>query len=184
MPRPFNALYTQTLAHLRHHDCGTYPFRDGESLITRVAELQPRRILELGTALGYTACCFASAAPQALIDTCEMDQSHVALARENLARHDFASRVTVHHGKFENMLPHFGTGYDLAFFDGFAPDLQVLTEIFKRIRVGGVLMCANLGLSEPMARKHIEIEIQSLSHWKIQPPLENGGTLVAEKCVA
>lgn len=184
MPRPLTELYNQTFTHLRQHDCGTYPFGDGEGLMRLVHTLKPSRILELGTALGYTACCFASAAPQALIDTCEMDESHVNLARKNIAQHGFESRVTVHQGKFEDTLPNMGTDYDLAFFDGFAPDIQLLSQVFERIRIGGVLLCANLGLANPQARREIENQISNSSHWKIQPALENGGTRVAVKCAA
>jgi len=184
MYRPFEDIYDQTLLHLRQHDCGTYPFGDGDGLIELARTLAPKRILELGTALGYTACCFAQASPLALIDTLEMDAEHVEIARENIERHGFINRITVHEGKFEKSIPQLTESYELAFFDGFAPDLDMLNQLQKRLRVGGTLICANLGLADATARKQLQNEISNSSHWKIQPSLENGGTRVAVKCDA
>ncbi len=53
-----------------------------------------RRILELGTALGYTALSFASGAPDATVDTVERDPEHVQLARDNIAA---AAHGSPHH---------------------------------------------------------------------------------------
>lgn len=184
MQRPFDDIYQETLLHLRQHDCGTYPFGDGNGLIDLVSKLAPDRILELGTALGYTACCFAKAASAALIDTVEMDSAHVQLARENIARHGFKNRVTVYEGKFEETMPRLYNAYDLVFFDGFAPNLDILIKLQERLRTGGYLICANLGLADAPARNQLEREILNSPHWKIQPALENGGTRVAVKCVA
>ena len=184
MPRPFNELYELTLSHLHHHDCGTYPFGDDEGLIRLVRKLAPIRVLELGTALGYTACCFASAAPGALIDTLEMDPDHVRMARTHIAQHGFENRVTVHQGKFEETLPRLEEFYDVVFFDGFAPDYAVLKRVRQHLRIGDTMICANLGLVDAAERNRIQSEIQNSTHWKTQPPLENGGTRVAVKCAA
>jgi len=181
MSRPFDAIYQQTLSHLRQHDCGTYPFGDGENLIARVAELRPKRVLELGTALGYTACCFAAAAPEAHIDTIEMDDTHVRLAGINLERGGFQNRVTVHYGKFLNILPQLSIDYDVCFFDGFAPDIEVFRALASHLRTGGVLICANFGLAEFAAQKTLKTELSNSSHWQIEAALERGGTCVAVK---
>ena len=181
MKRPFETIYRQTFDHLRDHGCGTYPFGDGENLITRVAALRPRRILELGTALGYTACCFAQAAPDAIIDTIEMDEAHVLLARHNFEREGFQNRIFVHHGKFLDVLPRLTAGYDVGFFDGFAPDVGVLHALADHLHLGGVLICANMGLAETSAQKALRNELSNSSYWHLEAALEQGGTCVAIK---
>jgi len=181
MSRSFDAIYLQTTDHLRHHGCGTYPFGDGENLIARVAALRPKRILELGTALGYTACCFAAAAPDAHIDTIEMDHTHVRLARINLEREGFQDRVAVHSGKFLSILPQLSSDYDICFFDGFAPDISVFRLLASHLRLGGVLICANLSLAEFAAQQALKIELSNSSHWHPEAALEQGGTCVAVK---
>ena len=64
----FAAVRAGTLAHLRRHGCGCYPFFDGSLLGSIAGAARAQRILELGTALGYTACWFAHGAPEARID--------------------------------------------------------------------------------------------------------------------
>ncbi len=181
MTRPFEPLFQQTLAHLSNHNCGTYPFGDGAGLMALTTKVKPHRILELGTALGYTCCCFAKAAPQALIDTIDLDESHVALARANINEAGFGDQVTVHHGAFADVLPALADTYDLAFFDGFAPDFSIIKALMAKLQGDGVLVCANLGLAEPAVRKQLHDQLFKSSHWRIQSTLENGGTFVVAK---
>jgi predicted O-methyltransferase YrrM len=66
-PDPFAALREATLAHRAQHDCAAYPYDNGALLGTLAASANARRVLELGTALGYTALWFAHGAPQAAL---------------------------------------------------------------------------------------------------------------------
>ena len=67
---PFQSLQDVTRIHRSEHGCGAYTFEDGTGLIDLSARIKPKRILELGTALGYTACCLASGSPEAHVDSC------------------------------------------------------------------------------------------------------------------
>ena len=145
------------------------------------ARIEPARILELGTALGYTSCCFAKAAPQALVDTIDFDESHVALARANIDKAGFGDRVSVHHGAFADVLPTLANSYDLTLFDGFAPDFSIINSVMAKLHDDGILVCANLGLAKPNVRKHLTDTLFKSSHWRIQSTLENGGTLVVAR---
>ncbi len=82
---PFAKIRTATNAHRARHGCGAYPYDNGPLLAALAAAANARRILELGTALGYTALSFASGAPDATVDTIERDPEHVQLARDNIA---------------------------------------------------------------------------------------------------
>ena len=63
---PFAAVRAGTLAHLRRHGCGCYPFFDGSLLGVIAGSARAQRIVELGTALGYTACGAPCANQQAV----------------------------------------------------------------------------------------------------------------------
>ena len=108
---PFAAVRAGTLAHLRRHGCGCYPFFDGSLLGVIAGAARAQRILELGTALGYTACWFAHGAPEARIDTIDFDPEHVRLARGNIEAAGFADRVVLHEGAFDKILPTLEPGY-------------------------------------------------------------------------
>ena len=126
------------------HGCGTYPYDNGPLLGALAAAANARRILELGTALGYTALSFAYGARDSTIDTIERDPEHVALARENIAAAALDHRITVHEGEFAKILPTLDPGYDLAFFDGNSPVPALHTALRNLLRTGGVLVTANL----------------------------------------
>ncbi len=117
----FAKIRTATDAHRAQHGCGAYPYDNGPLLGALAAAADARRILELGTALGYTALSFAAGAPDATVDTIERDPDHALLARDNIAAAAMDHRITVHEGDFASVLPTLDPGYDVAFFDGQSP---------------------------------------------------------------
>ncbi len=120
------------------------PYRNGRLLAVLAAIGNARRILELGTALGYTALSFASGAPDRTVDTVERDPEHVRLARENIAAAAMDHRIIVHEGDFAGILPGLDPGYDLAFFDGHTPSPALHKSVRGLLRTGGTLITANL----------------------------------------
>src|SRR5271154_2949614 len=118
---PFAEVRKATAQHRAQHGCGTHPYGNGPLLGVLAATVQARRILELGTALGYTALSFAYGAPDSTVDTIERDPDHVQLARDRIAAAALDHRITVHEGEFAKILPTVDPGFDLAFFDGNAP---------------------------------------------------------------
>jgi len=141
---PFAPVRAATLAHRAKHGCGTWPYENAPLLGTLAAAIDARRILELGTALGYTALSFARGAPEAVIDTVERDAEHVRLASGNIAAAAMDGRVSVHHGDFADVLPTLTPGYDLAFFDGHTPMPKLHAELHRLLRPRGLLVTANL----------------------------------------
>ena len=177
---PFRAIRDATLAHIRTHGCGCYPFFDGSLLGVVAAATQAARILELGTALGYTAIWFAHGAPAAIIDTVEFDPEHVQIARENIAKAGFGNRITVHHGEFANVLPTLSPGYDLAFFDGWAPTLGDLEQFRRLLRPRGVLISTNLDMGGGHAAKY-RGELADPARWLSSFAAEDGRTAISIK---
>ena len=126
---PFAALREATLAHRAQHGCSAYPYQNGALLGALAAAANARRILELGTALGYTALWFARGAPEAVIDTVERDAEHVRLAREQVEAQGLAGHIVVHEGEFADVMKQLDPGYDVAFFDGRTPSRPLLREL-------------------------------------------------------
>ena len=178
---PFADIQADTRRHRIQHGCEAYTFEDGPALIRIARKRRPGKILELGTALGYTACCLAHGSPQARVDTIEGDPAHVELAREHIGRHGLQSRITVHHGDFDNVLDHLAYGYDMAFFDGFAPAMETITRVRERLVPGGTLVCANLRLGSGADAQRLATELADASRWQRQGTIENGGTAILVK---
>jgi predicted O-methyltransferase YrrM len=141
---PYAKIRAATNAHRGRHGCSAYPYDNGPLLAALAAAANARRILELGTALGYTALSFASGAPDATVDTIERDLEHVRLARENIAGASMDHRITVYEGDFAAILPTLDPGYDVAFFDGQTPSPAMHKTLRGLLRTGGTLITANL----------------------------------------
>ncbi|MDO4482649.1 MAG: O-methyltransferase [Bacillota bacterium] len=92
--------------------------RDMERLIyTLCAIKKPKRILEIGTAIGYSAICYAEAAPEAEITTIEVRERSVYKARKNIERAGYSDRINVIFGKAEEVLPEMEGIFDIIFID-------------------------------------------------------------------
>jgi predicted O-methyltransferase YrrM len=165
---PWRQIQIETDRHRSQHGCWAYPHADGRLLGVLAAAIGAKRILELGTALGYTAVWLAHGAPAALVDTLERDPQHVALAREAIAKAGMDSRITVHQGDFSAVLPTLSFGYDLAFFDGYAPALPELDGLRRLLRPGGLLVSANQELSGPESAGY-RSQLLDPRHWFSAP---------------
>jgi predicted O-methyltransferase YrrM len=105
-----------------------------------------RRILEIGTAIGYSTLWLATALPAdgALI-TMEYDPSRAARARDHFAAAGYADRISVIVGDATRFLHKVAGPFDLIFQDSdkklYAPMLDRLVEL---LRPGGVLVADNI----------------------------------------
>jgi len=144
---PYAGIQAATREHQRSHGCGAYTYQDGALPGVIAAAVGASRIVEVGTALGYTACWLAAATPTTTVDTIEFDPDHVHLARTQISSAGLSGRVTVHLGDADEVLTSLLRGaYDVAFFDGFTPTTTTITHLRACLRDGGVLLAANLTL--------------------------------------
>lgn len=173
---PYARILAQTDEHRRHHGCWAYPFQDGPALGVLAAAMGARRILELGTALGYTACCLADGAEHAQVDTIDRDPIHATLARCNVEAEGLTGRVRVIEGEFDLVLPTLDPGYDLAFIDGYAPTLSQLHAVRSLLRHRGVLITANLDLE---AGRAVRDALWQQPEWMTAAMLEGGASTVS-----
>ena len=178
-PDPFAEIRKATDQHRVQHGCGVRPYHNGPLLGVLAAAAHARRILELGTALGYSALSFAHGAPDSTVDTIERDVEHVQLARDNIAAAALDHRIAVHEGEFAKILPTLDPGYDLAFFDGETPVPALHTALRNLLRTGGVLITANLnqgGTAEAVYKALFEGKF-----WRSALVDERGETAVSVK---
>ncbi len=176
---PFGDVREATLAHIRKHGCHCYPYFDGSLLGVVAAAAQANRIVELGTALGYSSIWFAHGAREATVDTIELDPEHVRLAQANFAKAGYAERIKVHHGDFAEVLPTLKPGYDVGFFDGHGPTLDYLAQFRRLLRPRGVLISTNLDYGGESSR--YTKSLSDSSQWLTSFAAEDGRTAISIK---
>lgn len=111
-----------------------------------VIALDARRILEVGTAIGYSATCMALALPaDGLLLTIEMDGERAATARQNFARAGVDGMVNVIVGDASRFLHKVAGPFDLIFQDGSKQLYEpLLDRLVGHLRPGGVLVTDNV----------------------------------------
>lgn len=104
-----------------------------------------RRIVEVGTAIGYGAICLARGAPEAKVISIDSDPARLAAARGYLERAGVADRVELIEGAALDVLPILAGPFDLAYVDAVKREYRrYLDLLLPRLRVGGVLAFDNL----------------------------------------
>lgn len=111
-----------------------------------VISLDARRILEVGTAIGYSATCMALVLPAGgQLLTIEMDAERAATARQNFARAGVDGKVHVIVGDAARFLHKVAGPFDLIFQDGSKQLYEpLLDRLVGHLRPGGVLVTDNV----------------------------------------
>src|SRR5262245_60249520 len=118
----------------------------GALLRVLVSAIGATRILELGTAIGYSGIWLAGALPAGgMLLTMEVDPERARIARENFSRAGLADRVNVVVGDAQRMLGKVSGPFDVVFQDGdkfqYGP---MLDKLIERLRPGGLLITDNV----------------------------------------
>ena len=75
-------------------------------------------ILEIGTAVGYSAICFTKFLEvDGIIDTIERDENRIIEAKENIKKADVENSINIISGDAVEILPNINKKYDMVFID-------------------------------------------------------------------
>lgn len=115
-------------------------------LKTLLAAKQPRAILEVGTAVGYSALLMAQVMPEGCsITTIEKYEPRILEAKENFKKAGMEKRITLLEGDAGKILEELEGTYDFIFMDGAKGQyLHWLPMIVRRMPKGGILVSDNV----------------------------------------
>mgnify|MGYP002555139496 CR=1 FL=1 len=83
-----------------------------------IRDLRPHRVLEIGTAIGYSALLLAAnGAADAHVTTLELSEERAALAHGFIARSSYADRIEILQGDAGELLTKLAGPYDFVFID-------------------------------------------------------------------
>ena len=143
-PELLRRLAEETRAELRSPQMLTGTV-EGRLLEFLVFALRPQRVLELGTYSGYSSISMAAALPPGgHIDTCEVDETHAAVARRYQEEAGVADRITIHLGPALETIERLDGEYDLVFIDADKLTYPAYYEaLVPRLSANGIMVLDN-----------------------------------------
>lgn len=121
--------------------------------------LQPERILEVGTAIGYSALLMAENSPSSQITTIDRNEEMIGLAKQNFERYDQRKQIELLEGEALTILPTLeDDSYDFVFMDSAKSKYIVfLPEILKKVKVGGLIVLDDIFQGGDVAKDITEV---------------------------
>ena len=109
-------------------------------------QIKPSRILEIGTAVGYSAMCFSEfLSEEGVIDTIERDEERIKEAKENIKKVGVEDKIKIYEGDAVEILPTLNEKYDMVFIDAAKGKYPFfLKESLRMLKQNGIIFADNI----------------------------------------
>lgn len=133
-----------------------------------LAVLRPKRILEVGTAVGFSAILMAEYNPVSCeIVTIENYEKRIPIARENFVRAAKEEQITLLEGDAAEILKTLEDPFDLIFMDAAKGQyIHFLPDVLRLLKTGGVLVSDNVLQDGDIVESHYIVERRNRTIYK------------------
>lgn len=118
-----------------------------QSLMRFLLQLhKPARILEVGTAIGFSAILMAEYSPEDChITTIEKYEKRIPLAKANFEASGYRDRITLLEGDAADILKELKEPFDMIFMDAAkAQYIHFMPDVMRLLKTGGLLISDNV----------------------------------------
>ena len=143
--------------------------REMQSFIKMLLALQrPKRILEVGTAIGFSTLLMCEYGPADVqITTIENYEKRIPLAKENFRKAGQESKITLLEGDATKILAGLSGSYDLIFMDAAKGQyIHWLLDVIRLLKKGGVLLSDNVLQDGNLIESHYIVERRDRTIYK------------------
>jgi predicted O-methyltransferase YrrM len=121
-------------------------FYQGRVLAMLSKMIRPRRVLEIGTYLGYSALCFAEGlTDDGKVITLDVNEETNKVAREYAAKTEYAGKIDFRLGPALDIIPTLDETLDLVFIDADKPNYSNYYDaVFPKLRPGSFIIADNV----------------------------------------
>lgn len=107
---------------------------------------KPDRILEIGTAVGYSAIRFSKyLSDNGYIDTIERDEERISKAKQNIKDLNLEEKIHIYEGDALEVLPTLTGPYDVVFIDAAKGKYPIfLSEALRMLASHGIIVADNV----------------------------------------
>jgi caffeoyl-CoA O-methyltransferase len=111
-----------------------------------IATRRPRRILEVGTNIGYSVIVMGrECGHDCVLETIELDRGTLATAKNFVAEAALECHVIFHEGAALDVIPNLAGPFDLVFIDCVKTEYGAyLNELLPKLNSGSLIVCDNL----------------------------------------
>ena len=120
---------------------------DTLEVVAKILEKEkPTKILEIGTAVGYSAMCFSKYLQYGgKIDTIERDIERIQEAKENIKKVGVQDKINILEGDATEILPTLQDTYDVVFIDAAKGKYPFfLEQSLRMLKKNGIILADNI----------------------------------------
>lgn len=112
----------------------------------RMELVKPTKILEIGTAVGYSAICFSKFLDNGgKIDTIERDEERAEEAKKNIKKMNLEDNINIYVGDAVEILPTLNDKYDMVFIDAAKGKYPFfLKQALRLLSQNGIIFADNI----------------------------------------
>ncbi len=121
-------------------------FYQGRLLAMLSKMVQPKRVLEIGTFMGYSALCLAEGLSEdGKLFTLDVEPETNLIAKEFWKKSDLGGKIESFLGNAAEIIPNLNETFDLVFIDADKPAYAHYYDlVFPKLRVGGFIVADNV----------------------------------------
>ena len=133
-----------------------------------LAMTKPKRILEVGTAVGFSSILMAEYDPVPCeIVTIENYEKRIPIARENFKRAGKEEQITLLEGDAAQILKTLEGSYDFIFMDAAkAQYINFFPDVLRLLKKGGILISDNVLQDGDIIESHFAVERRNRTIYK------------------
>ena len=147
-----------------------YPIipKDSVGLMAVILGLvKPKEILELGTAIGFSACFMSDYLEKGgKVTTVDRYPEMIEEAKENIKRLGKTDSIRMIEGDINEVVSTLKGSYDVIFMDGGKGQyINILPDCLRLLRVGGILIADDVMLDGEIGKERLEIKRRNRTTW-------------------
>ena len=129
---------------------------------------RPLRVLEVGTAVGFSALLFCEYGQENMqVTTIEKYEKRIPIARENFRRAGRENQITLLEGDAADILKELQESYDLIFMDAAKGQyIHFLDDVLRLMKPGSVLVSDNVLQGGDIIESHYAVELRNRTIYK------------------
>jgi predicted O-methyltransferase YrrM len=170
----FTSAESDVLRELREHCYAHFEdkamlsgFVQGRILSMFSHMIRPRKVLEIGTYLGYSTICLAEGlAEGGEVVSLDVNEETNRVAQSYIDKTEYASRIQLRIGEAAFVLPHVAGPHDLVFIDADKPNYSnYYNLVFDKVRRGGFIIADNVLWSGKVLDEEKDEDTQALHNF-------------------